>query len=84
LGAALADVLLQMGNTSEAIAVLQLQAEMHPENAQAQAELGILLAQAKDYSSAKMHLEKAIALGDGNAEIKENLEKVKQALEAKK
>lgn len=84
LGAALADVLVQMGNTSEAIAVLQLQAEMHPENAQAQAELGILLAQAKDYSSAKMHLEKAIALGDGNAEIKENLEKVKQALEAKK
>jgi len=29
-------------------------------------------------------LEKSIALGDDNAEIKENLEKVKQALEAEK
>jgi len=62
LNAALADVLVQMGNASEAIAVLQLQAAMHPENAQAQAGLGILLAQAKDYSSAKGNYSAQIRL----------------------
>jgi Flp pilus assembly protein TadD len=84
LANALAGVLVQLNRTGEAAAVLKLQIEAHPENAQEHARLGILLAQARQFAEAKAELEKAISLGDASGETTENLARVMQALSGKK
>jgi len=84
LANALAGVLVQLRRIDEASAVLRLQIEGHPDNAQEHARLGVLLAQGKQFAEAKAELEKAISLGDASGETTENLARVMQALDAKK
>ena len=47
-------------------------------------DLGVLLAQLNQMAGAKEHLQRAIGLGDNDREVKENLAKVLQSLDAAK
>ena len=76
----LADLLMQLKRTGEALTLLDLIVEQHPEDARAHEALGIVLAQSKQMTAAKEQFERAIALGDSSPEAKANLAKALAAL----
>ena len=84
LAGQLANVLVQLNRKDEAAAVLELSVDEHPYDAQTHEALGVVLAQMKDMARAKEHFERAIALGDNNAEARANLARAIEALAAGK
>jgi len=71
---------LKGGNLQQARSHLEQSLTLEPGQALAHEVLGVVLAQLKDMAGAKEHFERAIALGDNDAEAKENLARVNAAL----
>jgi Flp pilus assembly protein TadD len=72
------------GNLEQARARLEQSLALQPDDALAHEALGIVLAQLNSMPGAKEHLQRAIALGDNDPEVEENLAKVLRALGAGK
>jgi Flp pilus assembly protein TadD len=68
------------GNLQQARAHLEQALALLPDEALSHEALGVVLAQLNEMAGAKEHLERAIALGDNNPEVKENLARVLRAL----
>jgi Flp pilus assembly protein TadD len=75
---------LKGGNLQQARAHLEQSLTLQPGEALAHEALGVVLAQLNDMTGAKEHLQRAIALGDNNPEVKENLARVLAVLGAGK
>ena len=76
------DGILEMkgGNLEQARARLEQSLNLQPDEALTHEALGLVLAQLNQMAGAKEHLQRAIALGDNDPEVKESLAKVLQAL----
>jgi Flp pilus assembly protein TadD len=75
---------MKAGSLEQARAHLAQSLTLQPDDALAHEALGLVLAQLNQMTGAKEHLQKAIALGDNDPEVKENLAKVQRALGAGK
>jgi Flp pilus assembly protein TadD len=53
---------------------------LHPQDANAEANLGAALADLGNWKEARAHLEKALAINPNLANARENLEQVKRAI----
>jgi len=75
---------MKAGNPEQARAHLEESLAIQEDSAQAHEALGVVLAQLKEMTGAKEHLQRAIALGDNDPEVKENLARIQRALDAGK
>jgi Flp pilus assembly protein TadD len=66
-----------------AIEQFRASVRLHPDDADAEANLGGALAETGQYAEAKTHLERALEINPNHTLARENLEQLKQLMPAK-